>query len=139
MKLNNFTVIVLAIIYYKSKILIGKRAKKDKDIVKLTWVFPGGRPKHEELESAVKREIKEETNLNIASAELIFARTYPEKRDLLSLFYFCKVNNIKNTKPQSDLSELKWVKPTDVKNYFTTSIYPTVYNFLKKLEVNTHV
>ena len=61
-----FSVICLGIIYdpKEKKILIGHRAN-DPNIPALSWCFPGGRPEYgEELETAVKREIKEETGLD---------------------------------------------------------------------------
>ena len=62
-----FSVICLGIIYdpKNKKILIGHRAN-DPDIPALSWCFPGGRPEYnEELETTVKREIKEETGLDV--------------------------------------------------------------------------
>lgn len=133
MNTDNFTVIVLGIVYHKGKVLIGRRKEKDEHIEQLTWVFPGGRPRHEELDIAAKREVKEETGLSVNSIKLLFARTYPEKRNLLSLFYLCEVDN-NNATAGGDLAELKWVRPTEVKDYFTTSIHPNIFKFLQDLE-----
>ncbi len=132
---DNFKVIVLGIVHYNGKIVIGRRAEKDKDVPALTWVFPGGVPRHEELDESVRREIKEETDITVKSAKLIFARTYPEKRSILSLYYLCEAENDKS-RPGGDLAEVKWVKPTEVKKYFTTSIHPKVWEMLRALEAS---
>lgn len=133
-----FLVNCLAIIHKDGKILIGRR-EDDPYIKELTWCFPGGRPTYDKpLEESLKEEIKKKTNLDIKVKKLIFARTYPEKREFLSLYYLCEyylcepVEGIE--KPGEKFKELKWVKPTEVTKYFTTSIDPFILEFLKKLE-----
>ncbi len=126
--------IVLGIVFdiKTKKILIGKR-KDSKDIKGLTWAFPGGRPQHgEELEAAIKREIKEETNLDIESMGVIFAKTYSEKRDLLGIYFLCEIVGGKE-KPNEDFSETKWVSPKELKKYFTTSFHPKLQEYLEGL------
>src|SRR3989344_1309691 len=73
------------------KILIGKR-ENDPYLKKLTWCFPGGRPNYdEELEGVLKKEIKIKTGLKVESLGTIFAKTYPEKREFLTIYYLCEV------------------------------------------------
>jgi len=61
-------------------ILIGKR-ESDTYIRQLSWSFPGGRPAYEkDLEEYLKLEIKKKTNLDAEVKEVIFAKSYPEKR-----------------------------------------------------------
>jgi len=130
-----FLVNVLGIVYNPKtkKILIGRR-ENDPYIKKLTWVFPGGRPEYKkDLEFYLKREIKIKTGLDVNIKNMVFAKTYPEKREFLSIYYFCEITGGK-PKASEDLVELKWVKPTDVKKYFTTSLHPKVLTFLKTLE-----
>ncbi len=126
--------IVLGIIFNTKtkKILIGKR-KDPKDISGLTWAFPGGRPEHgEELEDAIKREVKEETNLDVESMGVIFAKTYPEKRDLLAIYFLCEVIG-GNEKADEDFSEIKWVSPKELTKYFTTSFHSKLREYLEGL------
>ncbi len=130
-----FLVNVLAIIYNPrtKKILIGLR-KNDPYIKELSWVFPGGRPGYKrELEDWVVKIVKEKTGLDVKNPRIVFAKTYPERREFLSIYYVVTSAKTK-AKPKDDLHELKWVKPTEVKKYFTTSLHPKVYEFLKKLE-----
>jgi ADP-ribose pyrophosphatase YjhB (NUDIX family) len=73
------------------KILIGRR-ENDPYIPELTWVFPGGRPEYEEeLEDELKKQIKIKTNLDVEPIGVIFAKSYPEKREFISIYYLCEV------------------------------------------------
>ncbi|GIU68539.1 MAG: DNA mismatch repair protein MutT [Candidatus Pacearchaeota archaeon] len=137
MKRGVYYPIVLGIIFDSKtrKILIGKR-KDEKDIKGLTWAFPGGRPEFgEELEEAIKREVKEETNLDVESLGVIFAKTYPEKRDLLAIYFLCEVVGGK-LKPNEDFSEVKWVSPKELNKYFTTSLHPKLKEYLEGLTLD---
>jgi 8-oxo-dGTP diphosphatase len=130
-----FVVIVLGIIFdtLKKKILIGRRVK-DSEIKKLTWAFPGGKPEyHEDLDEAVKREVKEETNLDVESLGPIFAKTYPEKAELLSIYYLCEVKSGKE-KAGEDFVELKWVSPDELEEYFSTSFHPKLKEYIMSLK-----
>ncbi len=130
-----FLVNALGIVYdpKTKKILIGKR-ENDPHIKELSWTFPGGRPAYEEdLEYYLKLEIKKKTGLDVEIKKVIFAKTYPEKREFLSIYYYCKVINGESEAGEK-FGELKWVKPTEVKKYFTTSLHPELFNYLKTLE-----
>ena len=135
-KLNKgiFLVNLLAIIYNPKtkKVLIGKR-EKDPYIKELSWCFPGGRPNYrKELGYDLKQIIKIKTGLRIDIRKVIFARTYPEKREFLSIYYLVEPSGGKE-RPGKDMKELKWINPTEVKKYFTTSLHPPVLEFLKSL------
>lgn len=87
-----FVVNCLAIIIDKKtkKILIGKR-KNDPYISKLSWCFPGGRPAYSrDLEFYLQSEVKKKTNLKIKVKDVIFAKTYPENRQFLSIYYLAE-------------------------------------------------
>jgi 8-oxo-dGTP diphosphatase len=129
--------VVLGIIFdtKTKKILIGKR-KDPKDIKGLRWAFPGGRPEYsEELEDAIKREVKEETNLDVESMGVVFAKTYPEKRDLLAIYFLCGIVGGRE-KANEDFSEVKWVSPKELKKYFTTSFHPKLQEYLEGLTLD---
>ena len=85
------------------------------------------------LEDYLRSEIKKKTGLEVKINKIIFAKTYPEKREFLSIYYLCEpTGGIE--KSGEKFTEIKWVKPTEVKNYFTTSLSPKVEDFLKTLE-----
>ena len=126
--------LVLGIVFdtKTKKILIGKR-KDPKDIKGLIWAFPGGRPEHgEELEDAIKREVKEETGLQTESMGVVFAKTYPEKRGLLAIYFLCGIVGGKE-RANEDFSETKWVSPKELKKYFETSFHPKLREYLEGL------
>jgi len=132
-----FLVNCLGIIHKDGKILIGRR-DKDPHIKELTWCFPGGRPSYKHsLARYLREEVKKKTNLDIEVVGLIHARSVLEKPEFLSLYFICDVirtGKKQKEKPGEKFLELKWIKPTDVKKYFTTSIDPMIMQFLTDLE-----
>jgi len=129
-----FLVNVLGIVFNTEtrKILIGRK-ENDPYVPKLSWCFPGGRPKHnEELEDAVKREVKEETGLDVESLGSIFTRILPEQKNILLIYYLCEVTGGKE-KMSDEFKELKWVKPNELEKHFTTSIHPQLKEYILNL------
>jgi len=130
-----FLVNVLGVVYntVTKKIIIGRR-ENDPYLKKLSWTFPGGRPEYqEEMEAYLKLEIKKKTNLDVEVIKTFFAKTYPEKREFLSIYYYCETNDL-NAVAGEKFVEVTWIKPTDVTKYFTTSLHPKVSEFLQSLE-----
>jgi ADP-ribose pyrophosphatase YjhB (NUDIX family) len=129
-----FLVNLLAIIYDRKqkKILIGRR-EDDPNITDLTWCFPGGRPGYEEdLGLYLIKEIKKKTGIDVKVKEVVFAKTYPEKREFLSIYYLCESYDGMEQAGES-FKEIKWIEPSTVENYFTTSIHPVILEYLKNL------
>jgi len=129
-----FLVNALGIIHNSKtkRILIGRR-ENDPHITKLTWCFPGGRPGYKvDLEDYLKKEIEKKTGLAVHIKKVIFAKTYPEKREFLSIYYLCEYVRGKAI-AREKFVEVKWIKPTEVRKYFTTSIHPKILEFLKTL------
>jgi ADP-ribose pyrophosphatase YjhB (NUDIX family) len=130
-----FLVNVLGIVYDPGtrKILIGRR-EGDPHIKELSWCFPGGRPSYEDdLESYLKGEIRKKTGLDVKVKDVVFARTYPEKREFLSVFYYCEASG-GSERAGEKFVEVKWVKPGDVQKYFTTSVHPRLLEYLRRLD-----
>jgi ADP-ribose pyrophosphatase YjhB (NUDIX family) len=132
-----FLVNVLGIVFdpVKKKILIGN-GDKDIFIPELTWRFPGGKPTYKHsLGMCLKMEIKRNSNLDVDILDFVFARTLPEKPEVLDVYYFCVVDEGSDKpKAMESFKELKWIKPTEVEKYFTTSVDPVVMGFLDALE-----
>jgi ADP-ribose pyrophosphatase YjhB (NUDIX family) len=129
-----FLVNVLGIVLNKKtgKILIGKR-EKDPFVEKLSWVFPGGRPAYgKTLEESLKLEVKKKTGVNVKVMRDFFIRIPKERKEFLLIYYYCELTGGK-LKAGEKFTEVKWVKPLEVKKYFTTSIAKETLEFLKKL------
>ncbi len=131
-----FYPIVLGVIFDPKtrKILIGKRKERDEYIPELSWAFPGGMLEHgDDLEETLKREIKKKTNLKVESLGAIFAKTYPEKKEFLSIYYLCEIVSGR-LKAGEDFSEVKWVSPEEVEKHFTTSFHPHLREYILNLK-----
>lgn len=127
-------IIGLGIIVKGNKVLIGSRKKDDRWVDNLSWVFPGGKMQSLNFEKEVEREIKEETGLTVEIKDLIAARIHPDsgfkKVQIVALFFYCEPITGEKPTPGGDLSQLKWVNPTEVFRYFTTSTCDEVTRFL---------
>lgn len=112
------------------------RIENDPYIKELSWVFPGGRSGYEkDLEHHLAEEIKEKTGLDVKVKKVVFAKTYPEKREFLSVYYYCECKIVGGEeKSGGNLVELKWVKPSEVTSYFTISLHPKLLEYLKSLD-----
>ncbi|OPZ23151.1 MAG: hypothetical protein BWZ03_00629 [bacterium ADurb.BinA186] len=129
-----FVVNLLAIIYdqKRKKILVGRR-ENDPNIPELSWCFPGGRPGYtDDLEQFLAKEVKKKTGLGVKVKNVVFAKTYPEKREFLSIYYLCDPFEGMERAGES-FKEIKWINPPEVTNYFTTSIHSKITDFLKVL------
>jgi len=135
MEQNQFEIVLLGIVYdtEKKKVLIGRR-ENDPEIENLTWCFPGGQlSKDKELEKTLKEKIKEKTGLKIENLGAVFAKTYPEKKELVAIYYLCEAVGGKE-KAGDDFKELKWVKPEELEKYFTTSFHPQLREYILNLK-----
>ncbi len=129
-----FHMILLGVIFDPKtrKILIGRR-EKDPYIPELGWCFPGGKLNYNEgLDTALKKEIKEKTGLNVENLGAIFAKTYPEKKEFLSIYYLCEVIE-GEMKSGGNFKELKWVNSEELEGYFTTSFHPQLKEYIMNL------
>lgn len=129
----------LAIIVDKTgKVLIGARAEKDKWVENLSWVFPGGRNDSLDFEKGLRNKVKETTNLDVKVNTIVSSRVHPgsgfKDVQIVALYFYCSVKSKKGIKPGGELSKLKWVKPTHVFKYFTTSTSDDVTKFLISIE-----
>lgn len=131
-------IIGLAIIIANGKVLIGARKHKDPWVENLTWVFPGGRFESLNFEKGVKKQVKKEAGIDVTVKNLVAARITPDSGfksvQIVALYFHCEPVKIQKTKPGGDLKKLKWVKPTDVFKYFTTSTCDEVTKFLAAIE-----
>ena len=108
-----------AIIQNDNNFLIGRRGKDEKSAG--MWEFPGG--KLEEGESpkeCIKRELKEELNIDAEIGELFSSYTYNYPHVSYELFFF-KVNGFFGEPVKSVHDKLKWEK---LKNFYKYDFLP---------------
>ncbi|PKL92119.1 MAG: 8-oxo-dGTP diphosphatase MutT [Candidatus Goldiibacteriota bacterium HGW-Goldbacteria-1] len=103
--------VAAAIIMKGEKVLITKRAKDDAHALK--WEFPGGKAeKGETLKKCLKREIKEELNLEIKVGDL-FEVTAVDKIELTS--FLCEI--VSGDLTLNVHEDSKWVKIPNLTRY----------------------
>lgn len=135
LKKGVFLNVTLGIVFDTKKrmILIGRRVN-DPYVKKLTWSFPGGIPEYTtDLEKSLERVIFTKTELKVKNLGCVFARILKENKNFLLMYYLCEVVNGKE-KAKNDFVELKWVKPEELQNYFTTSFDPRLKEYILNLK-----
>ena len=130
-----FLVNALGVVYDpKTKMILIGRRENDPHLSTLTRCFPWWSPAYkEDIEYYLKAEIKQKTWLSTNVETIVFAKTYPEKREFLSIYYLCTIIG-GEAKAADSFVEIKWIKPSEVAKYFTTSLHPNVLAYLKILE-----
>ncbi len=113
-------IVVTALIKNPSntKFLIVKRKDSSK-IHPGLWVFPGGKVNYsEDIFSALKREVKEETNLNIKILKKISEYEYYREDGKLT-FGLCyeAISDSDNVVISSELEDFKWVTRKEFRDY----------------------
>ena len=134
---NEAKVSVAAVIKKENKYLLVKQGKGEHH--EGLWAFPGGQVEsNETLDCAVKREVKEETSLDVSVENFLCAQIlkndcsteFKQYPYVVILFFNCKA--VKGSAlPASDVEKCIWVILEEMKNY---KMRPTMYNVIKKLK-----
>ncbi|MCB0282844.1 MAG: (deoxy)nucleoside triphosphate pyrophosphohydrolase, partial [Calditrichaeota bacterium] len=101
------------------------------------WEFPGGKvEKNERYQQALKREIKEETGLEIVVADLYWKESvsYPEKKVNL-FFYNCTLVGENQEIFLHEIDDFRWVKIVELGNYSFPVADNRLIEELKKIPV----
>ncbi|MCD5401391.1 NUDIX hydrolase [candidate division NPL-UPA2 bacterium] len=129
-KISALKVRVAVILIEGEKILLVKHRKHQRSY----WVLPGGTVEWgETLEETAKREMKEETNLEVALGELTFineAIPRDGQRHIIDLYFTAKISggDLKVTR-EKVLREAKFFKMKDLDNL---NFYPHIKEELKE-------
>lgn len=115
---DEFKVVVKAFITSGGDVMIGQKEDGEK-VHSGKWHFIGGHlDKGEQMEEAVKREVKEETGLDVKVHQLIDSMTFgwedSDENNALMALYHCESSS-KDAEPQDDLQDVKWIKPENLK------------------------
>ena len=107
--------VVAAIIIKNNKYFIAQRNKKKH--LGLRWEFPGGKvEENENFKEALKREIKEELNIDILIKNKLAEENYCDEKINIKLhYYYCEylTGVIKLIEHENSA----WVNKEDLKNY----------------------
>ncbi len=117
MSRSQFRTVVKALITNRGKVLIGQKEDGEKPHSG-EWHFLGGHlDDNESLEEAVKREVKEETDLDVEVHQIIDAMVFSWKKDgdmdSVQLLYHCEADS-RDGEPGDDLQDVKWVNPEEL-------------------------
>jgi len=140
---DEFRTVVKALITNRGDILIGKKEETEgHPISGKSHILGGHLEKGEEIEEAIKREVEEETGLEVKLHQVIDVMTFSwkdEENDSVQVVYHCETDK-RNEEPEADLEELKWVSPEEITDYVHTEEAERLEkreeqsNFLQKLE-----
>ncbi|MFO7882355.1 MAG: NUDIX domain-containing protein [Kosmotogaceae bacterium] len=130
---------VRGVIFQENSVLIVKHAHEDRQPF---WCFPGGKVEQgETLPDALKRELKEETKIDIEPRNIIFIQDFIHER-LLELFFKCeKISGTGELGYDPEvigspvLVDLRWV---NVDELATMPVYPKTLSekISKRININ---
>jgi 8-oxo-dGTP diphosphatase len=107
---NYFVVIVKGVIFNNGKLLIVQRGYSEK-VAGGTWECPGGKVEWgEDLETALKREMKEETGLMVEVNKILYVSTFntDQIKQFITLTYLCKTGDTVVTLSKEHM-DFRWV------------------------------
>lgn len=123
----------------KGEVLLIKRKKKEKGKggVILEWAFPAGK-QHigESREECVRREVLAETGYEVVPFKQASMRFHPQF-PVMIVYHLCRLASEKPVKKpieKYEVSQIKWVKPKDLKKFITTDLDPNIAKELKITE-----
>lgn len=111
------------VVIHRGRVLLARRRREP---LKGRWSIPGGTVElGEELEQAVRRELREETGLRVEPLEVlaVFDRIQRQGRRVRYHFvivdYACRLEGGR-LRPASDATDARWVRREDLPHYHLT-------------------
>jgi 8-oxo-dGTP diphosphatase len=120
---NKIFVVVKGIILHEGKVLIVKRSA-DEEIGRDSWETVGGKIEFgEDLETALIREINEETGLTVAVERILFATTFKTDpvRQVVILSYLCK-SSTRQVVLSAEHSDYQWADADQLRSLLPKAI-----------------
>jgi ADP-ribose pyrophosphatase YjhB (NUDIX family) len=157
---EKFTVVTSALVYNENnQILIGKRSPKEANTPNI-FAYPGGKLEFDAvdinnqtqsilnaLEDNLKKEIKEETNVEIDNIEYLHSHSFikEENGDKVVIMVFMAKYAGGTPKPMDpeEITEVKWINEKDIENLNTIPVVKMVYKLgfdkLKNKRYHEHI
>jgi len=137
--MDNFRIAVKSFIINNDKLLLVKRATDD--VMKPSvWEIPGGRLSlGEDPKEGLKREVKEETGIDIEVLHPINVRHFvrSDKQTITMLIFLCRAED-REVKLSEEHSDFVWASIDDCKEKLTDFFHPEV-DIYNKLELYKHL
>lgn len=118
-----------------NKILICKSHKWDDK-----YIIPGGHIElGEKMETALRREVKEETNLDVFDIELIsitesvYDENFHEEKHFIFIDFLCRTDS-DNVILNEEAEEYEWIDLAEVDNYELVGVIKPLLNEIKNRE-----
>ena len=125
--------VAVLILHFDGKILLQKRSKSAKRFPEKWGLFGGGIEEGECPETGLKREIKEELNLELKKVRDIYDIKYklPEKNEQGTIYtFYSDYHNEKLSLNEGD--ELKWVPIDKVLTYDLSEQYRSILEYISE-------
>jgi len=116
-----FRTVVKGLITHQGRVLIGQKEEEEGHPISGEWHFLGGHVGFgESVEAATKREVKEETGLDVEVEEIVDVMTFPwaddDEKNSLQILYHCQAET-DDAEAGGDLQAVEWVRPTELSDY----------------------
>lgn len=128
-------VIVVGILTNDSRVLLVRRRVAEGN---LAWQFPGGAVEPAETQSeAIEREVLEEVGVECRAQEKLGERVHPDTGRIVAYWRCDALAQSNGTLDEDELSEYRWVTPTEAFDLITTDVFEPVHRYLVHLRNGT--